>query len=415
MTDARNVLTGVIDSPETFVAIKSLFARVFVWVLLKHRLKKENNFSRIQTQESVVSKAGKQVDSTTTNPNLEAKSVLFYDVLKTQTQSTSEELTQFGANNVVLSKWSDDEEETDVLGSDNNSLRQSSQHSQNETQTKESVENKNQSNDEFKQKEELLEKVFESSPQINSSLISNSELNSGENFFHTFEDNGNKIHRNIGSSDDNINSVSAKKSDTSEELFNSLSPTDEWLTASLDYSYRKRINQSVNQFMFSDDWFKSIINKLCDNSPQLSDTQMSLLIENYKQIVSVCFSCILPLNPMSKTYEISPQTIHQIFDGKVPENGYNTIFFDKNQDLYEIVIQSFRYCLKIAIDLILMAEDMPTIDQLIDILIDYDNNWFIGNESSIEWKNSLIEEKGHLFSIGRDAIKVSLNLLYQLC
>ncbi|CAG2183734.1 unnamed protein product [Oppiella nova] len=32
-------------------------------------------------------------------------------------------------------------------------------------------------------------------------------------------------------------------------------------------------------------------------------------------------------------------------------------------------------------------------------------NWFIGDETSIEWKNSLILEKQSLFSIGRDGIK----------
>ena len=410
MSDARNVLTGVIDSPQTFLTIKSLFSRVMVWVLLKHRLKTENHFSRIERQESIISETGKQVDSTTTNPNLEAKSVLFYDVLKTKAENTSEELTQFGVNSIDLSKWSDEEEEADVLGTDTQSFRQSSQHSQKDVLIKESVNEIKESIIDMKQNEELFEKVLQNKQQIDINVISNPELSSGDNFFHTFDNNGNKQNRNIRSSDDNSNTFSHKTiplTDSSDECFESLSPLDEWLTAALDYSYRKRINQSLNQFMFSDDWFKSIINKLCDNSAQLSDTQMSSLIDSYKQIVSVCFSCILPLNPMSTTIEMSAQTIYQIFNGNIADNGFNRNFLDRNTDLHQVIIKSFRYSLKIAIDLILMAEDIPSLNQLIEILTDYDNNWVIGEESSIDWKNGLMAEKQHLFSMGRDAIKVS--------
>ncbi|CAG2109721.1 unnamed protein product [Medioppia subpectinata] len=404
--NARNVLTGVIDSPETSTAIKTLFCKVFVWVILKHRMNKTNNNKISSIQESVVLDIEKQVENTKTNPNLEAKSVLFYDVLKTRTQNTSEDLlSAFETNNNtnnVLSKWSDDEE--DVLGSeDTTRLKSSKNILVNQLSESENKEPTSDSNETYNEK--LHENDTEGEERVNENIINNSEVMRKESFFATFDDNGNKENRAIDSSG-NISSHMLGSDNLADDWYNLLSPTNEWLTASLDYTYRKRINQSVKQLMFSDDWFKSVLNILCDEkSAQMTDNQISSLMDSYKQIVLVCFSCIYPINSMSKTNEMSAQTIYQIFNGKIPDNGYNNQFLDKNKDLYDIIIKSFQYTVKIAMDQILMAEQMATLNELIDVLIDYDMNWFIGDETSSQWKESLIVEKRNLFSIGKDAIK----------
>jgi hypothetical protein len=389
------VLTGVIDSPETFAVIKSLFARVFVWVILKYRMKKTNNLT---IQESVELDLEKQVVNT--NPNLEVNSVL-----KAKSEIVSQEKV-FRTNNIVFSEWSDDEEETDVLGPDSNQNRQSSNISYQSNQIKimnKSINEKIESNVESQSINSLknLSKRLSISDDIN---ISKSNINN-----RGIPPNSSDSNSNTLSSSDDCNAISTDKLQTDNSLslcYISLLPKNEWLSAFFDFTYRRSINQSLYQFMFSDDWFKNVINTLCDNNLQLKDSEMISLIDSYKQVVSVCFSCILPTSRSLRNNEMSSQTIHQIFNGKVPDDGFNNKFFDSNKELYEITIKSFQYSLKLAIDQVLLGNDVQTHNDLIENLIDYDMNWFIGDDTSIEWKNCVIAEKRNLFSIGKDPIKV---------
>ncbi len=390
------MLTGVIDSPETFSVIKSLFARVFVWVILKYKMKKTNNLT---IQESVHLDLEKQVVNTNTNPNPPVNSMLFSDVLKAKSQIVPQEKV---TNNIVLSEWSDDEEETDVLGSDSNQNRQSSNISFQSNQIKilnKSIDEKIESNIESQSINSLenLSKRLSISDNINVSKNIGIPQNSSDS------NTGNRV-----SSSDTISTDRLLQTDNSLSVcYTSLMPKDEWLSAFFDFTYRRRINHSLYQFMFSDDWFKIVINTICDNSLQLKDSEITSLIDSYKQIVLVCFSCILRNN------EMSSQTIHQIFNG-IFNDGFNNQFFDLNQELYEITVKSFQYSLKLAIDQILLGNDTQTHNELIESLIDYDMNWFIGDDTSIEWKNSVIAEKRNLFSIGRDPIKVLRKILRRL-
>jgi hypothetical protein len=359
-------------------------------------MKKTNNLT---IQESVHLDLEKQVVNTNTNPNLEVNSMLFSDVLKAKSEMVSQEreLT-FRTNNIVLSEWSDDEDETDVLGPDSNQNRQSSNISFQSNQIKILT----------KSFDEKIESNVESQ-SINSLENLSKRLSTSDNMKSNINDRGIQSNssdsntRNTVSSNDDYNAICTDKlqSDNSLSLcYISLFPKNEWLSAFFDFTYRRRINQNLYQFMFSDDWFKNVINTLCDNNLQLKDSEIVSLIDSYKQIVSVCFSCILRNN------EMSSQTIYQIFNGKVPDDGFDNQFFDLNQELYEITIKSFQYSLKLAIDQILLGNDIQTHNDLIENLIDYDMNWFIGDDTSVEWKNSVIAEKRNLFSIGRDPMKV---------
>ena len=58
-------------------------------------------------------------------------------------------------------------------------------------------------------------------------------------------------------------------------------------------------------------------------------------------------------------------------------------------------------------DLVILGdEELANENELIKILDEIDENWFIGCDNSSEWKHAVLHEKKFLFSLGRDTIKV---------
>ena len=50
---------------------------------------------------------------------------------------------------------------------------------------------------------------------------------------------------------------------------------------------------------------------------------------------------------------------------------------------------------------------MGTDDELMEMLKDYDDNWYMGDENCEEWVRHVINEKHNLLSVYRDGDKVS--------
>ena len=71
------------------------------------------------------------------------------------------------------------------------------------------------------------------------------------------------------------------------------------------------------------------------------------------------------------------------------------------------IVKSFQISVKLSLDLVILGdEELANENELIKILDEIDENWFIGCDNSSEWKQAVIHEKKFLFSLGRDTIKV---------
>ena len=65
------------------------------------------------------------------------------------------------------------------------------------------------------------------------------------------------------------------------------------------------------------------------------------------------------------------------------------------------------YALKLLYDEAVLSE-ASTYSELCDYLLEYEKDWFIGNEDEEQWQNAVINEKEHLFSIGYDQENVRI-------
>ncbi|XP_040267141.1 pecanex-like protein 4 [Bufo bufo] len=72
-----------------------------------------------------------------------------------------------------------------------------------------------------------------------------------------------------------------------------------------------------------------------------------------------------------------------------------------NPELFQIALKAFRYTFKLMVD---KASLGPVEDfkELLNYLEEYDNDWYIGLVSDSEWQQAVLQEKPYLFSLGHD-------------
>ncbi|XP_069589652.1 pecanex-like protein 4 isoform X2 [Ranitomeya imitator] len=72
-----------------------------------------------------------------------------------------------------------------------------------------------------------------------------------------------------------------------------------------------------------------------------------------------------------------------------------------NPELFQLALKAFRYTFKLMVD---KASLGPVEDfkELLNYLEEYDNDWYIGLVSDSEWQQAVLQEKPYLFSLGHD-------------
>ncbi|KAM3918887.1 pecanex-like protein 4 [Leptodactylus fuscus] len=72
-----------------------------------------------------------------------------------------------------------------------------------------------------------------------------------------------------------------------------------------------------------------------------------------------------------------------------------------NPELFQLALKAFRYTFKLMVD---KASLGPVEDfkELLNYLEEYDNDWYIGLVSDSEWQQAILQEKPYLFSLGHD-------------
>lgn len=202
-----------------------------------------------------------------------------------------------------------------------------------------------------------------------------------------------------------IGSFSGCKNDDVEmggNDYERLQPKHEWCDASYQYSKSKSINQIVNYLIYTVEWMQDVMRVFrTKNVANLNETELQSLTITYRLITNVCFSIVFPATDLANA-----QFICDTFNGDLAKDSIDKKFFESNPDLYKICVKSFQYSTKIAFDRIIFASDELSGEELIDTLKDFDRNWFFGNRNQQEWRQSVIEEKEHLFSIAKDTVKV---------
>lgn len=188
--------------------------------------------------------------------------------------------------------------------------------------------------------------------------------------------------------------------------YESLQPNMQWTNASYQYSKMKgssSSNQSPGHQGCNSDWFEEALRVHSEDACKLNVAEVQSLNLSYRNITNVCYSLLFP--PVYTEVPTS-QSICQIFNGEVVTEDVDKQFFESNADLFAVCIKSFQYSAKIAFDQIIFSNEDLSNGELSQILQEFDQNWYFGNRTMAEWKDAVIAEKGNLFTVGKDLVKV---------
>ncbi|XP_076354049.1 pecanex-like protein 4 isoform X1 [Tachypleus tridentatus] len=410
-SDARNVLTGIIDAPETLKLIVTFFPKVLTWILLHYlisKLSREHSASTVFPNE----KSDNYLASVPKRPSSSQSRIIAMKM--TELQPVHKVVEQ---NIEQVNDWAEEEEEK-----------------------------QNDSNDEALWAEAVASypmKLFwsddedplgESPPRKSNMVKESKECDSTPKFegSHVYKRNSDgsipgllddDFHRIIelgaptkGSIKSHI--VSARRqawtpdkleveSDaaffTPQYRFPSssrLGPPKEWLSCPVS----KELTSSMKDF-FSIEWFQAILEMLLEKHENLKNlysddaVKDSGLLEVYQHIVLACHHGVnLASTSKKSATDLGPSHVHSVFHSSLPVTSAQE-WLKKTEDLFNLVIKAYRYSVKLAIDQALLGP-IFTEEELQEYLEDYDSNWYIGDDNSNDWTKAILLECSYLFSLG---------------
>uniref|UniRef100_A0A673JC13 Pecanex-like protein n=1 Tax=Sinocyclocheilus rhinocerous TaxID=307959 RepID=A0A673JC13_9TELE len=172
----------------------------------------------------------------------------------------------------------------------------------------------------------------------------------------------------------------------------------EWRTAQLSSS-----KLQVLRPCFPEAWFCFCLSQLVVESFGEGDfEQVTLglqedhaLRELYTQVV---LSCCVALGADAQVF--SPNLLFRLYCGDGPwTEGLE--WLRANKELHQLTLRAFRYSVKLLVDQASLGP-VESLDELFTTLQDYHDNWFIGLVTDRSWQDSVVQEKPFLFSLGHD-------------
>ncbi|XP_076841735.1 pecanex-like protein 4 isoform X2 [Brachyhypopomus gauderio] len=160
--------------------------------------------------------------------------------------------------------------------------------------------------------------------------------------------------------------------------------------------------QALRAF-FPEDWFHYCLSRLAAEGFWEGDPEQvcralqedQALKEMYTQ---VALSCAVALG--ADALVPSPSMLFRTYCGDGPgPDGLEGL--RANEELYQLTLRAFRYSVKLLIDQASLGP-VESLDEMYTTLHEYHINWFIGLVTERGWHDSILEEKPFLFSLGHD-------------
>ncbi|XP_077476276.1 pecanex-like protein 4 [Stigmatopora argus] len=372
-SDARNVLSGIIDSHDNLRKLQDDFLKALVWLLLRYCVKKHKG-STWSCVEGTGIGGRKSISSqraqTTCQPVPEAI-VVESMVSSLRIRQDSSSLTSFG-------DWSD---EDDLFGP------------QTARRTVALVTAEAQSGHTLAQAGGSLPGSVEMD-----SLFENMALSA----LQPLQPLGLGI--GMPAVDKGLNSEIFKESPGSLrqltfscpqcEVFNL--PTG-WRTAPLLPSRLLQLRP-----LFPEDWFRFALGQfgpVVQNDTSEDMTKALKEDETLKDLhAQVALSCLVSLGAES-TFT-SPSYIYRLYCGDVPwTEGLE--WLSSSKELYQLALRAFRFSFKLLFDQASLGP-MESPEEMFIALEEYEKDWYIGLVSEKGWHDSVLQEKPFLFSLGHD-------------
>uniref|UniRef100_A0A8D1RP22 Pecanex-like protein n=3 Tax=Sus scrofa TaxID=9823 RepID=A0A8D1RP22_PIG len=177
-----------------------------------------------------------------------------------------------------------------------------------------------------------------------------------------------------------------------------LSLPEEWMSNCLPNSKVKEMRS-----LFPEDWYQFVLKHLeCFHSKENASSIVEeiakdrVLKEFYVHAVVTCYFSLFGVDNMTP----SPGHILRVYSGVLPWSVALDWLTEK-PELFQLVLKAFRYTLKLMIDKASLGP-IEDFKELTDCLEEYESDWYIGLVSDEKWKEAVLQEKPYLFSLGYD-------------
>ncbi|TKS86582.1 Pecanex-like protein 4 [Collichthys lucidus] len=372
-SDARNVLSGIIDSHDNLRKLQDDFLKALVWLLLRYCVQKHKGF--LWSSEEGPGVGGRksqssQLAQTTCNQPPEAVMVES-NVSSLRFRQDSSSLTSFG-------DWSD---EDDLFGPQ--PARRTVALVTAEAQPGNSAMQTGASLPGSVEMDSLFENMALSALQPLQPLglgIGMPVVDKGCNP---------EVFRETPGSLPQLN-FSCPQS----EVFNL--PTG-WRTAPLLPSRLLQLKP-----LFPEDWFRFTLGRFGPAVQGETPEDMTKALkedEALKELhAQVALSCLISLGAESAF--TSPSYVYRLYCGDVPwTEGLD--WLSSSKELYQLALRAFRFSFKLLFDQASLGP-MESAEELFSTLEEYERDWYIGLVTEKGWHDSVLQEKPFLFSLGHD-------------
>ncbi|XP_062974253.1 pecanex-like protein 4 isoform X2 [Elgaria multicarinata webbii] len=356
-SDARNVLSGIIDSPENRKQLKDDFIKVLLWVLVQYCYKQSKTHRTLER---------------TPKSRQETPSVEPSEVLSKAEERPSPWKDEDGLSVESIEEWTDDSNLFDAESSKKTS------------KAKEMASRGGTPRPFF---------CLPGSVEIHTTEAELPEAASVNKLYKTVV-----LGLPVVDTGKQWGVIDLPPIKFNNSYSAQLSIPEEWRTTSLPVAKLREMKQK-----FPEDWYCFILRQLDffhlkENPSSLHEdlTKDTALKELYVQVVLSCYIAMFGLDDTVP----SPGHIFRTYNGGLPWSVFLDWLIGK-QELFQLALKVFRYTVKLMVDKASLGP-VENSKELLNCLEEYESDWHIGPVSETEWQQAVLQEKPYLFSLGHD-------------
>ncbi|NXY24410.1 PCX4 protein, partial [Atrichornis clamosus] len=177
-----------------------------------------------------------------------------------------------------------------------------------------------------------------------------------------------------------------------------LSIPEEWRTAPVPSSKVSEMRQR-----FPEEWYHFVLSQL--DFFHLKEKPSNLLADLMKDkalkdlyihgVLSCCFGLFGLDNAVP-----APSHVFRAYTGGIPWSA-GLDWLTGKPELFQLALKAFRYTFKLMVDKASLGP-VGNFKELVNYLEGYESDWYIGLVSDLEWQQAVLQEKPYLFSLGHD-------------
>ncbi|XP_061552396.1 pecanex-like protein 4 [Phycodurus eques] len=154
--------------------------------------------------------------------------------------------------------------------------------------------------------------------------------------------------------------------------------------------------------LFPEDWYRFALGQFGPVVQSETSEDMTKALkedETLKDLhAQVALSCLVSLGAESAF--TSPSYIYRLYCGDVPwTEGLE--WLSSSKELHQLALRAFRFSFKLLFDQASLGP-MESPEEMFSALEEYERDWYIGLVSEKGWHDSILQEKPFLFSLGHD-------------